>query len=309
MDCAMLFPGQASHHVGMGKDYYDAFGDVRDMYKSANRVLGFDIMELSFAGDLDELTKTHNAQPAILLHSLAVFTVLSAQGFQPKVVAGHSLGEFSALVAAGYFRPMDALLIVRKRGELMYEAGLEEPGTMAAIIGLNESGVQALCSDAASEGIVVIANYNSPEQFAISGEVAAVDKAVAIAKDAGAKRAIRLQVSGAFHSPLMTKTAEALTAYIKKFETGKLKVTWIPNVTGEVAKNESVVTDFLSKQLSSPVRWVTSMQQLVRVHDGPILEVGPGKVLSGLMKRIDRARSVYPVTDTEGLARAQEVFR
>jgi len=301
MKCAMLFPGQASQYVGMGKDYYDEFAEVRDLYKSANRTLGFDITDLSFNGDLDELTKTHNAQPAILMHSLAVHSVLVARGLAPAVVAGHSLGEFSALVAAGVFQPMDALQIVRRRGELMYESGLDRPGTMAAIIGIDEPQVRAAVDEASSSGIVVIANYNCPGQYAISGEVAAVEKGIETAKAQGAKRAMKLQVSGAFHSPLMARSARDLTEYMRKFKRGKLEVPWIANVTGEVASGGDSVIDLLSRQLSSPVLWSKSMQTLDAMYKGPILEVGPGKVLTGLMKRIAADVTVHPLTAVEGL--------
>lgn len=304
MKCAMLFPGQASQYVGMGKDYYDAFNEARDVYKSANRTLGFDITELSFHGDLEELTKTHNAQPAILVHSLAVLAVLTARGATPDIVAGHSLGEFSALAAAGVFKPMDAVLIVRKRGELMYEAGLERPGTMAAIIGLDDRTVQESVDAAAEAGIVVIANLNSPGQHAISGEVDAVEKAMAAAKELGAKRVMRLQVSGAFHSPLMEPTSSRLMAYMRKFERGRLRVRWIANVTGDTVAEDSAVMDLLSRQLISPVQWVASMRTLSTAHRGPVLEVGPGKVLAGLMKRIDGDVTVQSLTDAEGLETA-----
>lgn len=297
----MLFPGQGSQYVGMGKDFYDAFDEARDIYKAGNRTLGFDIAALSFEGDLAELTKTHNAQPAILLNSLAVLSVITARGWQPKVVAGHSLGEFSALVAAGVFAPMDALMIVRRRGELMYEAGLEQPGTMAAIMGLDEPGVQGAVDEAARDGVVVIANYNSPDQYAISGEIEAVDHAVEAAKQAGARRAMRLQVSGAFHSPLMEQTSDALTSYLGKFERGKLKVSWIANVTGDTVEDDGAVVDLLSRQLSSPVQWVTSMRSLAHSNKGPVMEVGPGKVLTGLMKRIEPETPVDPVGTVEGL--------
>lgn len=306
MDCAMLFPGQASQYVGMGRDYYDVCGIVRETYDEANRALGFDIRALSFEGDLEELTKTHNAQPAILIHSVAVYRALVEKGFNPKAVAGHSLGEFSALVAAGYFKFLDALLIVRKRGELMYEAGLEKPGTMAAIIGMNEDQVQECVDEASSIGIVVVANLNSPAQYAISGEVDAVDRAVEVAKERGAKRAMRLQVSGAFHSPLMGKTSEALTAYIKKFEKGRLGVSWIANVTGTAVTDDQRVPELLSKQLSSPVQWVKSMQTLSEIYVGPVFEVGPGKVLTGLMKRICGELPVVPLTDVGSLHAALE---
>lgn len=303
----MLFPGQASQYVGMGKDYYDAFAEAREIYKSANRTLGFDITELSFSGDLDELTKTHNAQPAILIHSLAVLHALLARGYEPSIVAGHSLGEFSALVAAGYFKPMDALLIVRKRGELMYEAGLERPGTMAAIIGLEEGKVEEVVQQASRSGVVVIANYNSPGQLAVSGDVDAVMSAMEIAKEMGAKRAIQLQVSGAFHSPLMKTTSNTLINYIKKFDTGRLRLPWIANVTGEQVSNNETVIDLLARQLSSPVRWVRSMQTLGAATTDPVYEVGPGKVLTGLMKRNERGIEVQPLTDVENFGKVFEL--
>jgi len=303
----MLFPGQASQYVGMGKDYYDAFSEARDIYKSANRTLGIDITELSFGGDLDELTKTHNAQPAILVHSLAILHVLLARGFEPSIVAGHSLGEFSALVAAGHFKPMDALLIVRKRGELMYEAGVDRPGTMAAIMGLEAEKVEVAVEEASSTGIVVVANYNSPVQVAISGEVDAVKKAMEIAKEMGAKRAVQLQVSGAFHSPLMETTSHRLLDYIKTFDTDRIRVPWITNVTGEEVSHDEEVNDLLDRQLSSPVRWVTGMHTLGKATSGPVFEVGPGKVLTGLMKRIESGVAVQPLTDLESFEKVSEV--
>lgn len=306
MDCAMLFPGQGSQYVGMGRDYYDANEIARETYDAANRTLGFDLAELSFEGNLEELTKTHNAQPAILVHSIAVYRCLSLKGFAPKVVAGHSLGEFSALVAAGCFDYMDALMIVRRRGELMYEAGLEAPGTMAAVIGLSEKDLRACIDEAAGEGIVVIANFNSPEQFAISGEVKAVEKAIDLAKAAGAKRALKLQVSGAFHSPLVARASKALTLYMKKFEHGHIDAAWIANVTGAAVKNEGEVVELLSRQLSSPVQWVASMRSLAALFRGPVFEVGPGKVLGGLMKRIVPELSVTSLTEVAGLQQAAE---
>ncbi len=303
----MLFPGQGSQFVGMGKDYYDRFADVRELYKSANRTLGWDVAQLSFEGDLEELTKTHNAQPAILLHSLAVLGVLRTKGVDAKAVAGHSLGEFSALVAAGVLAPMDALQIVRRRGELMYEAGLEQPGTMAAIIGLDNEALEAVVDDASRSGIIVVANYNSGDQVVVSGEVAAVERAIEQAKERGAKRAMRLQVSGAFHSPLMERTAQALAAYIRKFKRGSLKVSWIANVTGNTTDERADIVDLLSRQLSSPVLWMKSMLTLGEIHAEWIVEVGPGKALAGLMKRIIPGSTVYSLSDVKALENVANV--
>lgn len=303
MKAAMLFPGQGSQFAGMGKDLAENFPTAAEFYKKADEALGFSISRLCFEGDPIQLTETRNAQPAILLHSIIVARILLEEaGIEPAITAGHSLGEYSALVASGVLDGIDALKIVRKRGELMFDAGLSQPGTMAAIIGMPEEGVIAACEEASSgDQIVVVANINSPGQIVISGNIEAVEKAMEIADASGAKKVVRLNVSGAFHSPLVASAQNELVSYIKSFRLSDASTGVICNVDAKVITSSSDIIDALSRQLTNPVLWLDSMSLLTGEWEGPIIEAGPGKVLAGLMKRIDRARTV------EGTGTVEEV--
>jgi [acyl-carrier-protein] S-malonyltransferase len=302
---AFIFPGQGSQYVGMGKDLVAAYACARELYEKADETLGIPISRISFEGDAETLTATKNAQPALLIHSVVVSRILREEGgIEPSIVAGHSLGEYSALVSAGAVDEMDALMIVRRRGELMFEAGLREPGTMAAIIGLERPDVEGVCRDASSGQIVVVANVNAPGQIVISGHTKAVERAMAAAQARGAKKVIPLNVSGAFHSPLVASAQRELVEYIESFEFGDARVGVVCNADAKVITKREEIVDALSRQLTSPVLWSDSMRVLCAQWGGPVLEVGPGRVLAGLLKRIDGTRAVQNVGTAEELAKS-----
>jgi [acyl-carrier-protein] S-malonyltransferase len=284
----LLFPGQGSQKPGMAKDLAEAFPAARDVFARADAALGTALSTLCFEGPADELTLTHNAQPALLAHGAAVWAVVGAKlAGKVQGAAGHSLGEFSAYHAAGALGLEDAVRLVRRRGELMYRTGVEVPGAMAAILGTLQRPIEEVCREASAQGVCVPANYNATEQIVISGEVAAVEAAMELAKAAGAKRAVRLPVSGAFHSPLMAPAeaglAEALGAAAW---TAPAMPVW-SNVTAEPVTDPAAARDLLRRQLTSPVRWVELVQGLAARHPGTtFVEMGPGAVLTGLVKRL-----------------------
>ncbi len=283
-----VFPGQGAQFPGMGKDLHESSAQAREMFSQANEVLGFDIVKIMFEGTDEELKQTKVTQPAIFLHS--VINALVKDGFEPEMTAGHSLGEFSALVAAGALSFADGLSLVSKRAMAMQRACEIKPSTMAAVLGLADEVVEEVC--AAIEGIVVPANYNCPGQLVISGEVPAVEEACEKLKEAGAKRALMLPVGGAFHSPLMEPAREELAAAIEAthFENPRCKV--YQNVDAIGHDDPSEIRQNLVTQLTAPVRWTQSVQQMITDGATEFVESGPGKVLQGLVKKIDRSMEV-----------------
>lgn len=279
---AFVFPGQGSQYVGMGKDLRDAGSD--GVFSRADAILGFSLSRICFEGPEDELRQTCNTQPAIFLHSIAALRRITH--IQPDMVAGHSLGEYSALVAAGALTFEDALRLVRLRGELMQKAGEEQAGTMAAVIGLDPQTVEALCREASSTSIVQPANFNSPGQIVISGSVDGVRRAMELARERGARMVKELVVSGAFHSPLMESARSKLK---EALDNTQIRDTMIPvyaNVTAEPVTRAPDIKELLCSQLTSPVRWEESVRNMIRDGAAVFHEIGPGKVLQGLIKRI-----------------------
>ena len=290
----------------MAKDLVDAFPAARDVWARTDAALGTSLSTLAFEGPAEELTLTHNAQPALLTHGAAVWAVVRER-VAPAVraAAGHSLGEFTAYHAVGALPLEDAVKLVRRRGELMFEAGTARPGAMAAILGVLERAIEDICREASEAGEVVPANYNALEQIVISGEVAGVERAMELAKAAGAKRALRLTVSGAFHSPLMAPAAVGLDAALTGARWSDPHYPVYSNVTAQRVADETTARRLLTEQLTSPVRWVQVIQAMAAEHPGAtFVEMGPGNVLTGLLKRLapnNPALTCGTVADVESL--------
>lgn len=284
----LLFPGQGSQFVGMGRDLAEAFPLARQRFEEADEALGFSLSRLCWEGPDDELTLTRNAQPALLVHSVVAWDLLCAEQEPPvALAAGHSLGEFSAYVVAGSLSFADAVRTVRRRGELMFASGQARPGTMMAVLGLDDAAVEQACAAASVEGSVVVpANYNAPGQLVISGDRDAVARAAELLKAAGAKRVLPLNVSGAFHSPLMQVAEAGLREHLAGVELHAPRFPVVSNVTAEPVTDAETARRLLVEQLTSPVRWVASVQRMAGSGASRFLELGPGNVLSGLARRI-----------------------
>ena len=281
---AFVFPGQGSQFPGMCKDLYDAHKEARELCQAADRLLGFSLTEVMFSGTADDLKQTKVTQPAVFLHSVVAQRLMTIE--KPDMVAGHSLGEFSALVACGALRFEDALLLVSARAQAMQAACEANPGTMAAVLGLDDEKVVEIC-EAQKSGVVVAANFNCPGQIVISGETEAIDAACAAMKEAGARRALRLPVGGAFHSPLMAPAAEDLKEAILKTEFHTPFCPIYQNVTAKAEKNPDFIRENLLKQLTAPVRWTQSVQNMIADGATEFYEFGPGDVLKGLIRKIN----------------------
>jgi [acyl-carrier-protein] S-malonyltransferase len=299
---AFVFPGQASQYPGMGKELAEKYPSARAIFDEADKALGFSISQMCFAGSEEDLKQTANTQPAILTCSVAVHRVLAEKGIAPDFVAGHSLGEYSALVAAGALKFSDAVQLVRKRGQYMQEAVPAGQGAMAAIMGLSPAVVADVCKRAADGEVCSPANLNSPEQTVISGSAGAVKRAVEIASQSGAKRAVILAVSAPFHCALMMPAQERLEKDLRKTEFSKLQMPLVTNVDADTISTGDEAREALIRQVTAAVRWEESMRLLIDEGVSTFVEVGPGRVLVGLLRQIERSVGAANVEDEKSLS-------
>ncbi|OIU72259.1 ACP S-malonyltransferase [Rossellomorea aquimaris] len=308
---AFVFPGQGSQTVGMGKELAEKYQEVGEYFKRADEKLDVDLSSIIFEGPQEELTQTTNAQPALLTTSIAILDRLKSEGIEADYTAGHSLGEYSALVAAGALSFEDAVYSVRKRGEFMEEAVPSGQGTMAAVLGMDRESLREITHSVTEEGNPVgLANLNCPGQIVISGTVQGVEDASSRAKDEGAKRVIPLQVSGPFHSELMKPAAEKFVSILDSIEIGHAEVPVIANVTASPVSDAEEIKRLLIEQLYSPVLWEDTVEKLLELGVDTFIEIGSGKVLSGLIKKVNRRVKTYAVQDeaslTETIAKLKE---
>ncbi|MCM2988100.1 ACP S-malonyltransferase [Bacillus safensis] len=307
---AFLFPGQGSQKIGMGKDLFDQEAVSKAVFEEADNTLGFDLSSMIFEGDAEELTLTYNAQPALLTTSIAILKKFEESGIKADYAAGHSLGEYTALVAAGALSFKDAVYAVRKRGELMNEAVPAGEGAMAAILGLDKAALVEVTKEVTESGhLVELANLNCPGQIVISGTAKGVELASEKAKEKGAKRAIALEVSGPFHSALMKPAAEKFTDVLSKLDIKDAKTPIISNVTADIVTSRDDIETKLIEQLYSPVRFEESVERLIDLGVTTFIEIGPGKVLSGLVKKVNRRLTTISVSDQETIEAAIQTLK
>ena len=302
---AFVFPGQGSQYVGMGKALFDVSETARRVFQRADEILGFGLTHMCFEGPEGDLNDTINAQPAILTVSIACLNVLRerwqamGQVVAPRYVAGHSLGEFTALVAADVIDFDSALLLVRERGRLMKENGTERPGGMLAVLGLDREVVEAVVAEAAASGIITLANANSPGQIVLSGEAAALDRAAELARARGAARVVRLPISIASHSPLMARAAAQFGEIVARLPLRQPRIPVVANITGQILTSADDIRKELADHILKPVQWTSSVVEMVARGSAEFLEIGPGQVLSGLIRRISQDAHVVTLNDRE----------
>ena len=306
---AFIFPGQGAQYIGMGKELFDNIEVCKNIFDIADKELNFELSKLCFEGTSEDLNITENTQPAILTTSIAALMALKEKGIECDVTAGLSLGEYSALVCSGSMDFKDAVKLVKKRGRFMQEAVPVGIGTMAAILGLSVNYVEEACSEARGSGIVEIANLNCPGQIVIAGEIAAVEHALEIAKGKGAKRAILLPVSAPFHSSMLKPAAEKLEIELQNINLEEITIPVMTNVNGDYVKSKENIKANLKLQVMSSVLWETIIRNMIKDGIDTFVEIGPGKVLSGFVKKIDRKLTVVNVEDMASLDRAVQLLK